>query len=121
MASLAAPIVAAVAPLLIEEVVKLVDKFLGSKTGAVKLPTSTAIVQTLAAGTIQTGQAAGMVPSAETLTPVVQATVDKLNKQGVLKGAATVIGIPAATGSSEAATLVQASIQLLTLAQPKIA
>jgi hypothetical protein len=116
MASLAAPIVAAVAPLLIEEVVKLVDKFLGSKTGAVKLPTSTAIVQTLAAGTIQTGQAAGMVPSAETLTPVVQATVDKLNKQGVLKGADTVIN-----GSAEAATLVQASMSLLTLALPKIA
>ena len=121
MATLVIPVITAVAPLLIEEVVKLVDKFLGSKTGAVKFPVSTAIVQTLGEGAVQAGQAVGPAPSTDQVTPVVQATVDKLNKQGVLKGAATVIGIPAATGSSEAATLVQASIQLLTLAQPKIA
>ncbi len=124
MAAIAVPLIATLAPTIIPLVVQLVDKLFGINTGAVKLPTATGIVSTIATGLVQTGQASGPVPATDALMASVQAVVDQLNKAGVLKGTATVIGTPApAIGLTQAETLslVQTAMKVLDLALPKLA
>ena len=72
-------------------VAKFVDKIFPPKSGATKLPVGTEILGALQNGlATATGTPAAGADTAA-LTAALQASVTKLNGQGVLKGAATVI------------------------------
>lgn len=98
MASLAAtlllPLVLQVFPL----VAKLMDKVFGPKTGGQKTTTGVEIADALMAGfKALLGPAVGLPATTET-PGLLQSAVEELNKQGLLKGHATVVDPKEITG-----------------------
>lgn len=120
MAALAIPIATTVVPLVLPLVVKLMDKIFGSKTGAVKLATGTAVAQQImtALQKILATQGVGLPVEANEIQQLLQAVVSDLNSKGELLGTATVIDAPAAlsgklSNHSLASLLLEAASGLL--------
>lgn len=124
MAAAIVPVVTAVVPLILPWVVKLMDKIFGSKTGAVKLATGTAVAQQImtALQTILAGQGVSLPTSVAEIQTILQGIVTDLNNKGELLGTATVIDAPPAlallppakiTNSALAALLVESALGLM--------
>lgn len=97
MAAAIIPIATTVIPLVLPWVVKLMDKIFGSKTGAVKLATGTAVAQQIisALQPILATQGISLPSSVPEIQAVLQSIVSDLNSKGELLGTATVIdGVP---------------------------
>ena len=91
MAAAIIPIIGAVLPQAIPLIVKLVEKIFPSKSGPQKLDAATEISAAIQQGLANTQKLAGTPLTGDQLKTAVQAVVDSLNAQGVLKGAATTI------------------------------
>lgn len=124
MAAAIVPVVTAVVPLILPWVVKLMDKIFGSKTGAVKLATGTAVAQQImtALQTILAGQGVSLPTSVAEIQTILQGIVTDLNNKGELLGTATVIDEPPAlallppakiTNNALAALLVESALGLM--------
>lgn len=123
MAAAIIPIATTVIPLILPWVVKLMDKIFGSKTGAVKLATGTAVAQQImtALQTILAGQGISLPTSVSEIQTLLQGVVTDLNGKGELLGTATVIdGTPLAilppgkmSNNALASLLVEAASGLL--------
>lgn len=124
MAAAIVPVVTAVVPLILPWVVKLMDKIFGSKTGAVKLATGTAVAQQImtALQTILAGQGVSLPTSVAEIQTILQGIVTDLNNKGELLGTATAIDAPPAlallppakiTNSALAALLVESALGLM--------
>lgn len=93
--AIAFPILAALEPVIAPLVVKLLDKVLGNKTGPVKLSTGVSWFKNLFSGILKSGQASDkQIPDDTVLQSWLQQIVDRLNKDGELKGQDTVIPLP---------------------------